>query len=442
MKAAILNYTGDHPNYGCQATSRELLSLVESFTGIEGEVSRVGVLRQSEGYEQVAAVDKRLREVLKSPNPSAADQEFLLDCCRQLYPDRLENLIEHDLFFFQPEGTLGGTVLHKGTGILLLPFVLKKIFGKAVVAVNGTVFSAVPGFERVIQNVFAQLDVVAVREFESYRFARSLGLQQALLWPDAAFQTVPVEPEWNRLVTRPVESSCFCVTGSAAMDCLDIQQLAGEIAEISCRTGLVPICILSTNQDKPLFEAVRALVPRAGRVIRQASYAEVAGVLAKARFLLGGRYHIAVLAAVAGTPFLSYPSNTMKMEGLHELLNWPFPVRRTGIDRLKFDVDSILKSGQDLESTLATQVQRVQQMIHLGRELFQTGIAQCRVSSSLELRCLFFDDQRYQDLQPELGELRLPRALDYYRKLHLELDRKKFGFEGDSVKGPIQADNR
>jgi len=42
--------------------------------------------------------------------------------------------------------------------------------------------------------------------------------------------------------------------------------------------------------------------------------------------VLSGRFHACVFAALAGTPLVSFRSNTYKMEGLLEMLGYPIPV--------------------------------------------------------------------------------------------------------------------
>jgi polysaccharide pyruvyl transferase WcaK-like protein len=50
------------------------------------------------------------------------------------------------------------------------------------------------------------------------------------------------------------------------------------------------------------------------------------GILTRASLILSGRFHCCIFAALAKTPFVPFRSNTDKIEGLVELLNYPVPV--------------------------------------------------------------------------------------------------------------------
>ena len=99
-------------------------------------------------------------------------------------------------------------------------------------------------------------------------------------------------------------------------------------------------------------------------------YRDVARIISQCKFLIGGRYHLAILAASTGTPFVLLPSSTHKTSGLIELLDYSLPVRRfDDIDGLREDIGRALGEHAALSAHLKKQMKKVKLLRAEGLEL-------------------------------------------------------------------------
>ena len=191
--------------------------------------------------------------------------------------------------------------------------------------------------------------MLAVREAASYHYAHGLGLDDVRLVPDTAFLTKAAEVDAARDIEPEPLADYFCVAGSSIIQFVELDALVTVVRRIRDESSLTPVLLLSSKQDEVLRRALAEALGGISAVRTSASHQEVAGVLAQARFLIGGRYHMSVLAAAVHTPFVSIPANTFKNEGLHELLHYPLPVRAPAdLDGLLLDVQRVLRERDAL----------------------------------------------------------------------------------------------
>lgn len=387
------------------------------------------VVRTGAGYRFVQDRVGRLAELLMQPQLSAADRDFLLECGTRLHGERLEQLQQCDLLIFQPEGTLGGTLLHKGVGLLLLPTIFRRLWSKPVLAINGTLYSVFDSFEEVLRQAFARFDLLACRELASWKYAQQLGLRHAVVLPDSAFLAQADTSELTEVCTPHLPDAYFCVSGGATMAAMDVQQYAQVLHRIAEDHQLAPVCCLSTKQDEPMWRELSRLRNDVCRISPDASYQQVVGILAGARFQVGARYHISILAAVAGTPFIPISSNSFKTEGLVELLNWPVDVLKLHeLEQIPKWSTRFRQEPAAWQERLQAGGARVQKMLQEASQVLAPWLGKLRPEGTPEE----LEPASLATLQPKLssGMDRIdPELLAYYRSLTLELDRR-LGFKG------------
>ncbi len=382
LRVAVLNYTGDRKNWGCQATSRYLLRWIEGAFEAFAEIEwlKVPMLSRTPSYYEVEkeAFD-RIRKTLRKKWIFEDDTLFLRQELEKLYgSDLVESFAGCDLAVFQAEGTMAGTDLLKADGLLLAPFWFQAVLGVPVLSLNQTLFSVSGDFERTLFNVLDRFPLVAVRERASYDYARWNKLGRTLLIPDTAFLT---ERVWEPHCIEPVKSGdtvaregYYCVSGSAVIEFVDRNMLLEGIADLDKRLGLKPVLLVSSKQDDVLLEEiVERLGDGVGRVRRDASPEAVVGVLKKAAFLVGGRYHMSILSAVAHTPFLSFESNTFKNEGLLKLLDLDGSVTNVGmLKEFSKRVEAILADRDRYRKHLKRQMRAIHEHLEVGSELMRS----------------------------------------------------------------------
>jgi hypothetical protein len=405
LSVCFVNFTGLRANWGCQTTSFELLKLIDGCIGddVTPRYSFVPLLAQT---PLESDLDQRLPEIFKafeSVATNAPDKaealSFLEGICLARFGDWVNPVRTADILVFQAEGTMSGRFeFRTGPGVFLLPFVAKHAWGRRVISLNQTLFSTRPEMTAMMRHALASFDFVAVREAYSAAFASAEGLACAYV-PDAAFLTRPCSDA--RLPTLQAGVSHFCVTGSALKEVqgsLHIFELADRIRSA---TGSTPVLAAASDRILIGLAAERWTAGSYKVVPKDVHYPAVASILERCDFLLGGRYHMAIMAAAVGTPTLILRGNTPKNEGLAAMIRSPFPVRRAD------DTDGVLADALRLLAGLPAQEAKLQEAV---AEIVATlGRAQAHISNALRTGdWATFDTAAPKipaDISPEYAEL-------------------------------------
>ncbi len=328
MKVAIINFTGGRENWGCQATSDEMLRFCSEVFARAApvEIALVPCLPKHALDTVIERVHgKRIRRIFAAECPRPSDLRFLEGLVERRFGTMIERVRTSDVVIFQGEGTMGPKVHFRGLRFFALPFLAKHLWRKPVVSLNQSFYAARPSDLAVAANIYRHFDIVALREGQSYALYRSLGIGQPLLCPDLAFRAQPAEGARHH-----ADQPYFCVTGSAAMDEYDLGAYATLIRDLAAATGLKPLLLYSKQDDSRLLTAVAEALP-AGRYAavnskHMATYDAILPILRDAHFVIGGRYHTAVTALAQATPVILLPANTHKNEGLATMLGIDLPV--------------------------------------------------------------------------------------------------------------------
>jgi polysaccharide pyruvyl transferase WcaK-like protein len=331
-KFCIVNFTGLHKNWGCQATSWELLKFLNEAIATDPlpEFSYVPFLPvrdlDNKTPEDIHDIYAAIDTIETDRSGAERALGFLERQCRERYGFWADEARDADVIFFQAEGTMmGSTEFHTGARLFLLPYVAKRAWGKPVISLNQSLFGRDEQLLRAAAQVFAAFDIFALRESASLELARELRIKNACYVPDAAFLTrASPDPLLPQLDDR---QEYFCLTGSALRDDNHHEKVLQIADRIRRETRLVPV--LAAAKDTALVERAREVWSHGEYevVSSQTHYPAIAHLLKSCKFLLGGRYHMAIMAAAIGTPSILLRGNTFKNEGLASMLRSPFPVR-------------------------------------------------------------------------------------------------------------------
>ncbi len=327
MRIVVTNYTGDRGNWGCQATSRELLRFLrEVAPGGEAPTITTVPLPAPHVFDRhvEAGHGDRLRRIYNDPRPSPEAVRFVEALARERFGRACDDLAEADAVVFQGEGTIGPQSMFRSLRLLALPYLAVHRHRKPVLSLNQSLYAADAGDAALIRSLFGTFRMVALREAASYRFARHIGLDHAVICPDFAFrQTRPPLPKVSEDA-----SGYFCVSGSAAREAFDPRTLRRILRRIVDEHGLRPVFLSSRAKDARELGAILDGLPEA-RILSSTDLpdaAQLAEILAGARFVIGGRYHTAIAALTQGVPVVLLPGNTHKNEGLAAMLDLPLKV--------------------------------------------------------------------------------------------------------------------
>ena len=344
-RVCIINYTGDRANWGCQTTSIELVRLLNKHWPSDQPFA-LDVIPLAPHHNLDREIPDNygaeIYKALLNPSPSITDIELIEKLARLRYLDFVDILQQADLVLFQAEGTMTGTDFLRAERLLLLPWLAKHGFHKPVISLNQTLFSANNKFAEALFTVLTALDRIWVREPASLAWLHNNGLHQARLVADTAFLTDPLEhgSHWKNMPKKDY----FCVTGSAVLETEMVEPYIQVIHAISKSTGLMPVFVCSAGIDRqlPLAAAKYWQGSEYYAAPPELIYQGVAALLANAQFLIGGRYHMSILAAISGTPSVLAATNTHKLSGLADLLGVDWPIRNFN------DTEQLVADAQQL----------------------------------------------------------------------------------------------
>lgn len=369
---AIVNFTGFRNNWGCQATSFELMKFMSACVPDDTGI-RFTLVPLLPHCAMDLAYQERLDEIyaafseVASGGPGAGRALAELEAiCLRRYGHFATKVKEADAVVFQAEGAMGlGTDFARGPRLMLLPFVAKHAWKKPVISLNQSFYGHDPRVIRNAVETFGGLDFVAFREGASVAFARASGLAGAAYVPDLAFET-RAAPQPSRL--RQSAEGYFAVSGSALKDPRRHHLILNQAESIQQATGLKPLIALSRDNRMKILARLRWRPGSYATVPSTATYPQVATLLRDCEFLLGGRYHMAIMAAAVGTSPILLPGNSFKNEGLAGLLGLDRSVREfTDTDGILTDVEAFRANRAEADARLDMAVANIRANIAMAR---------------------------------------------------------------------------
>jgi len=220
------------------------------------------------------------------------------------------------------EGSIYRTNL-SATRELFLAWLAKERLGIPTVYVNGGIHltRVMPVLPAMVRKTFTVLDAVAVREAWSLRNLEEFvpGVD-AQLFPDSAFVFAPDDARDTdavREVRRRIgDTPYFCFDpGPMPMDEAALRRLIVTIQDVTPRAVLV--C------SAPADTFIEAIADETDSLYVDTivDYREFMALTADAEFLVSGRYHNPILAAIVGCPTIALASTNHKVHGACEMLD-------------------------------------------------------------------------------------------------------------------------
>lgn len=366
---AIINFTGFRGNWGCQATSFELLKFVAGLFPEDRGLRITPVPLLPLGRIDIA-LDAELDRIFGAftavatgSDRAASSLAWLEATALRRYGHWAETVRRADLVVFQAEGAMGqGADFARGPRLMLLPFVAKHAWGRRVISLNQSFYAQ---DERILRNAaetFSTLDFTAFREGASVAFARANGVPEAAFVPDLAFLTRPSGT--MRLPDLMAAPGYFAVSGSALKDPDRFRLILDQADAIREATGLRPLIALSRDNRMKLMARWRWWRSGYAAIPDRATYTNVTKMLSQCAFLIGGRYHMAIMAAAAGTPNIFLTGNSFKNDGLAALLGGSRSVRDFGDTRaILADARAIVAGGAGERAQVVARTDEIRAVI-------------------------------------------------------------------------------
>lgn len=271
----------------------------------------------------------------------------------------LERFTGADLVVLNGEGSMYRTNT-SAIRELFLAWYAKRRLGIPTVFLNGTVHltDVVPLLPAMVRKTFSALDAVAVRESFSLRnLAHYAPAVEALLIPDSAFMfdagVAAETPAVTAIRERIAGRQFFCFDpGAMHMDHRlpyrsAAYDLVGELTEV------VPCAVLVNSSPADSYFKEIAAETGAIYVDTLTDYREYMSLVGDAQFVVTGRYHNPILAAIMGTPSVTFASANHKVHGACEILDGIIGAPHDGTSMLPLFPEIVAQARAYVEDRVA-----------------------------------------------------------------------------------------
>ena len=199
--------------------------------------------------------------------------------------------------------------------------------------------------QKVVSKVYRTVDYVAAREPVSLRELASLGIKAELV-ADAAYALPRLTPEQIEKHTAHLglPKRFIGVTGSSALKKSSVSIMDFILNLVREHYQLPIVFLANAKTDIALAEALRQ---KHGFMIIKppVKYEQAMAVVARAEWIIGGRQHPNIFAAMHHVPFIPFCGNTHKMQGVVELLGYPLNVLSYSKDQAAIKAAFIAADG-------------------------------------------------------------------------------------------------
>lgn len=375
MDVYFINDTSDSINWGSQATSKALRSLIEENGGNIKYTEYKKNLKQpqSEQYRHDTsafltnfvstvpkhALNREPKNVYKSllsirdviPRVYAEFDKYAQEALDQeFFTHYLERIQDSDLLVINGEGLMKYSLSRATRANLFLGYLAEEYFDTPCIMTNHTLGIDDSEFQTMVENVYPLLDEVVFREPVSAQKHGHLCGEHTVA-ADAVFSyeinstasDLNAMQDATQLNIRPYgtdpidfEEDYICVAGTSMFakhsryNIADYLTLCNELKQHCDQVVLLE----SANRDSKLMSTISNEfdLPVVGL---NTPVDQSISILANASVYVGGRYHPTIFAAKGGTPIIPLSAYTHKLEGLFQLLD----VDVTIYDAFDFDRD-------------------------------------------------------------------------------------------------------
>jgi len=310
--ALILNFTGNTYHWGCFGTAYEIYQtlLERGYAPSFLSVNAMHALR---------------------PPPQTLDELVSQQYASQMmnaHPFIRTAIQETDVVVVNGEGTL-----HRQNpaplNLLFFMYAARTYFGKPVHLINHSFYPSggrepSAAADAVYAAVATKLTRVVPREPYSLEIARRLGVAAV-----QGFDCLPRFITRNKDELSPLKLGAFILSGGIAMP----QNVARTVARVAgkCRGPGQKLIYLTgaknlpAPEDAKIFQWMKAEQDDI-QVYNAASMEDWLEVIGGAAGMISGRFHHSLAAAALGVPYITFPSNTPKIQATSEMLDLDPPI--------------------------------------------------------------------------------------------------------------------
>ena len=308
--ALILNFTGNGYHFGCFGTAREIYHQLLDRDYLVNYIS----VKCTHG----------------SPCVPTSGSDFTSARFNADYAHHngaiCASISEADLVLINGEGTLHG--LNRGPmHLLYMMHLAKEGFQKPTYLINHSCFPQRGNSGRdaaaLYSRILRMLDAVVTREPLSFEFCRKHRVSAV-----QGFDSLPLFVDRLGLAgdeSRSHRGNDFVICGGISYDATAIEVITNQLKRLHGEYKFK--FLLGGKQDLAKDElGILQGYRDAGleiELVEATSFHQWCETIASAKVLLSARFHYTVAALATGTPVLSFPSNTPKIEAICQLVGYP-----------------------------------------------------------------------------------------------------------------------
>jgi hypothetical protein len=307
MIIPLINDTEGRENIGCNLTSKTLKKKIkDEFIKfkIDSEIQGCPYLFYKKSDEIEVWWNNQLKN--KSLKDFITDDKFYSNlyslALLEYGKESVDNCINHNIIFFQPEGTLSIKFsLERIIGFFSLPLYLKSI-GKKIVMINGTI----PLYHNDRKDFIKK----AIDNFD-FKYARdkiTSDFYKINFMPDSAFT-------FYHKKTDTIKSSILITTGAENKKFED-ESIIKFALKICTDYNLRPVVV--TKNTKSFNNYKDIVLEKDGFFLESESLEIVATLIDSCVLHIGGRYHMAIFCLTRSVPSLLYDIPNHKNRWLSE----------------------------------------------------------------------------------------------------------------------------
>lgn len=317
----LLNDTGNSSNPGCRAVHKAFDAFFSSSTKNDGNWSSIPVHYWAKSFVDLSCTNQF--RVKKETGKFTVGTDVVPDVDYNQWEKIRINLKNNDTYImskFKASDIVfvngEGSIHHNAPRGLALLALMKAAAeeGHKVILANSTIQAMSP---KILQDVLPQLTLVHVREEQSQKYLKSLGLS-SLLTADIAFSALDESKASN---FRYLNSKDYVlVTSSVLVSERGLKSLFNSVNEIGKKP--IYLCIGDGGEKEVASTACEEMgVP----IIQAADIPvdEIVDFLAQFPLAISGRHHINIFLMRAEVPFVPIPSNTWKIEETINFVKYP-----------------------------------------------------------------------------------------------------------------------
>ncbi len=263
-------------------------------------------------------------------------------------PAFITKLKEADLVIINGEGTIHG-YSHAALTLLYIAYISKTFLSKRVAIINHSSYpcdiskSLDECSPEIYQKVYSAIDYSATREPLSTQLLRSLDIDT-----QQSFDCLPLYVRDNYVAQPPTGPRYIVIAGGISLNSGELEILAQYASVMNQNNYAIKLLVGAmahpAADDFEFLDALTKILPFEAEVVNAKSAGEWLDTIANATILVSGRFHHSIAAAVLGTPYIAFESNTPKISGINEILHTSAPI--------PYDVGSEEMLKQILERTV------------------------------------------------------------------------------------------